>query len=93
MEVVRSVLQIAVHKMSLPVIKLTRTGTSTASQYKPSENQAMTVCMLNRQTLLNITKGQSCWYCKSVNFKTLAICTRTLAGNLSLWSVTANVSS
>jgi hypothetical protein len=48
-----------------------------------SENQAMTVCIRQTFYLLNITKGKSYWYCG-------AICTRTLAGNLSLWSVTAN---
>jgi hypothetical protein len=43
---------------------------------------------LYRQTfLLNIMKGQ---YVTDI---ANAICTRTLAGNLSLWSVTANASS
>ena len=38
-------------------------------------------------------KDTSCWYCKAVTFTTLAICTRTLAGNLRLWRFTANASS
>ena len=38
-------------------------------------------------------RTKCCWYCKVVTDKTLAICTRSLAGNLRLWRFTANVSS
>ena len=51
-------------------------------------------CALDRQTFAKYyERTKCCWYCKLVTFMTLTICTRTLAGKLSLWRVTANVSS
>ena len=68
--------------------------TVTAAPHKPGESQAMMECALDRQTFAKYyERTKCCWYCKLVTKKTLAICTRTLAGNLSLWRVTANVSS
>ena len=68
--------------------------TVTVAPHKPSESQAMMECALDRQTFAKYyERTKCCWYCKLVTFMTLTICTRSLAGNLSLWRVTANVSS
>ena len=69
--------------------------TVTAVPHKPSENQAMMECALDSQTFFAeyYERTICCWYCKTVTDKTLAICTRSLAGNLRLWRITANVSS
>ena len=68
--------------------------TVTAARYKPSEKAARwNVHWTDRLFAKYYERTICCWYCKSVTFTTLVICTRTLAGNLSLWRVTANVSS
>ncbi len=54
-----------------------------------SENQAMTVCVLDRKTF-----GEYYERTEVTGIaKKIAVCTRSLAGNLSLWSVIPNVSS
>jgi len=52
-------------------------------------------CQKRKPKILVKTKRKrgSYWYRRIVINKTLAICTRSLTGNLSLWSVVPNMSS